>query len=143
MCRAFNPLNNTVLFEGKYGGMQMFKALGEFTFGGDTIFLAALSFSTQMEVGKWNALILERELASHLMRAGVGELPVFYLTLPLWQLCILIWKAGENHRPHWDQPHLIQKSMKTGSERAEMRSRLFFVGSTFIFPSGLSPHRVY
>lgn len=29
MCRAFNPLNNTVLFEGKYGGMQMFKALGE------------------------------------------------------------------------------------------------------------------
>ncbi|XP_031426112.1 nuclear receptor ROR-beta isoform X2 [Clupea harengus] len=28
MCRAFNPLNNTVLFEGKYGGMQMFKALG-------------------------------------------------------------------------------------------------------------------
>ena len=32
MCRAFNPLNNTVLFEGKYGGMQMFKALGEFSF---------------------------------------------------------------------------------------------------------------
>lgn len=29
MCRAFNPLNNTVLFEGKYGGMQMFKALGK------------------------------------------------------------------------------------------------------------------
>ncbi|CAG06880.1 unnamed protein product, partial [Tetraodon nigroviridis] len=28
MCRAFNPLNNTVLFEGKYGGMQMFKTLG-------------------------------------------------------------------------------------------------------------------
>ncbi|XP_048383416.1 nuclear receptor ROR-beta isoform X2 [Stegostoma tigrinum] len=28
MCRAFNPLNNTVLFEGKYGGMQTFKALG-------------------------------------------------------------------------------------------------------------------
>ncbi|KAK1806890.1 hypothetical protein P4O66_005374 [Electrophorus voltai] len=28
MCRAFNPLNNTVLFEGKYGGMQMFRALG-------------------------------------------------------------------------------------------------------------------
>ncbi|KAL2091946.1 hypothetical protein ACEWY4_011744 [Coilia grayii] len=28
MCRAFNPLNNTVLFEGKYGGMQLFKALG-------------------------------------------------------------------------------------------------------------------
>ncbi|TRY81932.1 hypothetical protein DNTS_013392 [Danionella cerebrum] len=28
MCRAFNPLNNTVLFEGKYGGMQIFKALG-------------------------------------------------------------------------------------------------------------------
>lgn len=29
MCRAFNPLNNTVLFEGKYGGMQMFKTLGK------------------------------------------------------------------------------------------------------------------
>uniref|UniRef100_A0A8C1MPG1 RAR-related orphan receptor B n=1 Tax=Cyprinus carpio TaxID=7962 RepID=A0A8C1MPG1_CYPCA len=28
MCRAFNPLNNTVLFEGKYGGMQIFKTLG-------------------------------------------------------------------------------------------------------------------
>ncbi|XP_062815021.1 nuclear receptor ROR-beta-like [Anolis carolinensis] len=28
MIRAFNPLNNTVLFAGKYGGMQMFKALG-------------------------------------------------------------------------------------------------------------------
>lgn len=39
MCRAFNPLNNTVLFEGKYGGMQMFKALGEFTFGDDTVLL--------------------------------------------------------------------------------------------------------
>lgn len=29
MCRAFNPLNNTVLFEGKYGGIQIFKALGK------------------------------------------------------------------------------------------------------------------
>ncbi|OXB51047.1 hypothetical protein ASZ78_013712 [Callipepla squamata] len=29
MIRAFNPLNNTVLFEGKFGGVQMFKALGE------------------------------------------------------------------------------------------------------------------
>uniref|UniRef100_A0A8C3N7I4 Uncharacterized protein n=1 Tax=Geospiza parvula TaxID=87175 RepID=A0A8C3N7I4_GEOPR len=28
MIRAFNPLNNTVLFEGKFGGMQMFKSLG-------------------------------------------------------------------------------------------------------------------
>ncbi|XP_053559060.1 nuclear receptor ROR-beta isoform X2 [Bombina bombina] len=28
MTRAFNPLNNTVLFEGKFGGMQMFRALG-------------------------------------------------------------------------------------------------------------------
>uniref|UniRef100_A0A669QV73 RAR related orphan receptor B n=1 Tax=Phasianus colchicus TaxID=9054 RepID=A0A669QV73_PHACC len=28
MIRAFNPLNNTVLFEGKFGGVQMFKALG-------------------------------------------------------------------------------------------------------------------
>ncbi len=31
MCRAFNPLNNTVLFEGKYGGMQIFKTLGTTT----------------------------------------------------------------------------------------------------------------
>lgn len=52
MCRAFNPLNNTVLFEGKYGGMQMFKALGEFTFDGDTIFLAAVSFSTEKLVNE-------------------------------------------------------------------------------------------
>lgn len=29
MIRAFNPLNNTVLFEGKYGGMQVFKSLGK------------------------------------------------------------------------------------------------------------------
>uniref|UniRef100_A0A8C6ZGN9 Nuclear receptor ROR-beta-like n=1 Tax=Nothoprocta perdicaria TaxID=30464 RepID=A0A8C6ZGN9_NOTPE len=28
MARAFNPLNNTVLFEGKHGGGQLFKALG-------------------------------------------------------------------------------------------------------------------
>ncbi|KAL7992922.1 hypothetical protein Chor_017178 [Crotalus horridus] len=28
MTRAFNPLNNTVLFAGKYGGMLMFKSLG-------------------------------------------------------------------------------------------------------------------
>ncbi|KAJ7308220.1 hypothetical protein JRQ81_008741 [Phrynocephalus forsythii] len=28
MVQAFNPLNNTVLFAGKYGGMQMFKSLG-------------------------------------------------------------------------------------------------------------------
>ncbi|KAM6231919.1 nuclear receptor ROR-beta-like [Spheniscus humboldti] len=28
MIRAFNPLNNTVLFEGKFGGVQMFKSLG-------------------------------------------------------------------------------------------------------------------
>ncbi|XP_064493299.1 nuclear receptor ROR-beta-like isoform X3 [Pseudopipra pipra] len=28
MIRAFNPLNNTVLFEGKFGGMQVFKSLG-------------------------------------------------------------------------------------------------------------------
>lgn len=58
MCRAFNPLNNTVLFEGKYGGMQMFKALGKFPFDNDTILLGTISFSTQLEIGKWNALIL-------------------------------------------------------------------------------------
>ncbi|XP_061457006.1 nuclear receptor ROR-beta-like isoform X2 [Rhineura floridana] len=28
MIRAFNPLNNTVLFAGKYAGMQLFKSLG-------------------------------------------------------------------------------------------------------------------
>uniref|UniRef100_A0A670KIS8 RAR related orphan receptor B n=1 Tax=Podarcis muralis TaxID=64176 RepID=A0A670KIS8_PODMU len=28
MIRAFNPLNNTVLFAGKYAGVQMFKSLG-------------------------------------------------------------------------------------------------------------------
>lgn len=52
MCRAFNPLNNTVLFEGKYGGMQMFKALGKFTFDDDTILLATNHFSTKLAVGK-------------------------------------------------------------------------------------------
>lgn len=29
MMRAFNPLNNTVLFAGKYAGMPMFKSLGK------------------------------------------------------------------------------------------------------------------
>lgn len=62
MCRAFNPLNNTVLFEGKYGGMQMFKALGKFAFDDNTILLTTISFSTQLEIGKWNTLILEHEL---------------------------------------------------------------------------------
>ncbi|XP_014342606.1 nuclear receptor ROR-beta [Latimeria chalumnae] len=28
MCRTFNPSNNTVLFQGKFGGMQIFKSLG-------------------------------------------------------------------------------------------------------------------
>ncbi|KAM4708039.1 nuclear receptor ROR-beta-like [Discoglossus pictus] len=28
MTRAFNPLNSTVLFEGKFGGLQMFRSLG-------------------------------------------------------------------------------------------------------------------
>lgn len=32
MIRAFNPLNNTVLFEGKFGGVQMFKSLGKTCF---------------------------------------------------------------------------------------------------------------
>lgn len=39
MCRAFNPLNNTVLFEGKYGGMQMFKALGKTLLSIDFLFV--------------------------------------------------------------------------------------------------------
>lgn len=78
------------------------------------------------EVGKWNALILEFELASHLTGAG----PVLSRIL---ELCILIWKVGENHSPLWDQPHLLQKSMVTGSERTERHSRLFFVRSTY-FP---------
>uniref|UniRef100_A0A8C0FS89 Nuclear receptor ROR-beta n=1 Tax=Bubo bubo TaxID=30461 RepID=A0A8C0FS89_BUBBB len=34
MIRAFNPLNNTVLFEGKFGGVQMFKSLGKSRFEG-------------------------------------------------------------------------------------------------------------
>lgn len=33
MIRAFNPLNNTILFEGKFGGMQMFKSLGKSSAG--------------------------------------------------------------------------------------------------------------
>ncbi|XP_039622821.1 nuclear receptor ROR-beta-like [Polypterus senegalus] len=28
MCRAFNPINNTLLFDGKYTGPQLFKSLG-------------------------------------------------------------------------------------------------------------------
>ncbi|XP_015221274.1 RAR-related orphan receptor C a isoform X2 [Lepisosteus oculatus] len=28
MCRAYNPLNNTLLFDGKFAGTQLFKALG-------------------------------------------------------------------------------------------------------------------
>lgn len=29
MCRAYNPINNTVLFDGKFASAQLFKALGE------------------------------------------------------------------------------------------------------------------
>lgn len=29
MCRAYNPINNTVLFDGKFASAQTFKALGE------------------------------------------------------------------------------------------------------------------
>lgn len=29
MCRAYNADNHTVFFEGKYGGMELFRALGE------------------------------------------------------------------------------------------------------------------
>lgn len=29
MCRAYNTDNNTVFFEGKYGGVELFRALGE------------------------------------------------------------------------------------------------------------------
>lgn len=29
MVRAFNPLNSTVLFDGKFGSVQMFKSLGK------------------------------------------------------------------------------------------------------------------
>lgn len=29
MCRAYNADNRTVFFEGKYGGMDLFRALGE------------------------------------------------------------------------------------------------------------------
>lgn len=29
MCRAYNPINNTLLFDGKFASPQLFKALGE------------------------------------------------------------------------------------------------------------------
>lgn len=29
MCRAYNPMNNTLLFDGKHASPQLFKALGE------------------------------------------------------------------------------------------------------------------
>lgn len=29
MCRAYNPINNTLLFDGKFATPQLFKALGE------------------------------------------------------------------------------------------------------------------
>lgn len=29
MCRAYNAHNHTVFFEGKYGGVELFRALGE------------------------------------------------------------------------------------------------------------------
>lgn len=50
MCRAFNPLNNTVLFEGKYGGMQMFKALGKSLLDGSTALLSVISSPTYIEI---------------------------------------------------------------------------------------------
>lgn len=50
MCRAFNPLNNTVLFEGKYGGMQMFKALGKFLLDDNTALLSVISSPTYIEI---------------------------------------------------------------------------------------------
>nr|XP_014349560.1 PREDICTED: nuclear receptor ROR-beta [Latimeria chalumnae] len=61
MCRAFNPLNNTVLFEGKYGGMQMFKTLGS-----DDLVTAAFDFAkslcslqlTEEEIALFSAAVL-------------------------------------------------------------------------------------
>lgn len=50
MCRAFNPLNNTVLFEGKYGGMQMFKALGKSLLDDNTALLSVISSPTYIEI---------------------------------------------------------------------------------------------
>lgn len=50
MCRAFNPLNNTVLFEGKYGGMQMFKALGKSLLDDSTALLSVISSPTYIEI---------------------------------------------------------------------------------------------
>lgn len=32
MCRAYNPINNTLLFDGKFATPQLFKALSEFLF---------------------------------------------------------------------------------------------------------------
>ncbi|KAG2465633.1 RORB protein, partial [Polypterus senegalus] len=61
MCRAFNPLNNTVLFEGKYGGMQLFKSLGS-----DDLVSAAFDFAkslcslqlTEEEIALFSAAVL-------------------------------------------------------------------------------------
>lgn len=50
MCRAFNPLNNTVLFEGKYGGMQMFKALGKLLLDDNTGLPSVISSPTYSEI---------------------------------------------------------------------------------------------
>lgn len=50
MCRAFNPLNNTVLFEGKYGGMQMFKALGKLLLDDNTALPSVISSPTYSEI---------------------------------------------------------------------------------------------
>lgn len=63
MCRAFNPLNNTVLFEGKYGGMQMFKALGKI--------LLAKHFCLGMNE-EYSQILLKKEVRDNL---------IFFLTV--------------------------------------------------------------
>lgn len=61
MCRAYNADNHTVFFEGKYGGMELFRALGcselissIFDF---SHFLSALHFSED-EIALYTALVL-------------------------------------------------------------------------------------
>lgn len=61
MCRAYNANNHTVFFEGKYGGVELFRALGcselissIFDF---SHFLSALCFSED-EIALYTALVL-------------------------------------------------------------------------------------
>ena len=51
MVRAFNPLNSTVLFEGKFGGAQMFKALGKRRFAAPLSGLSTRRWGWGLQLG--------------------------------------------------------------------------------------------